>query len=143
MPFSHQQQSAPQQSVVRSDRRERRDDSYIHAPAEQIFDTDDSYFHSSGQRRGGGDQYDMGGVRGQGQERSQNYHYESSQSAGTRSDGVSACQVDSDQHILCIGRGSLYANSCLWSDWFDVIHVFPKKSHNCVAWVLFSVFTLG
>ena len=84
----HQHSSSPQQSVTRSDRRERRDDSYIHAPAEQIFDTDDSYFRSSG-----GAQQEVGGVsRGQGQEKMSGQHYHhyesSSQSAGTRSDGV-------------------------------------------------------
>ena len=86
--FSNHRDTSTQQSVTRSDRRERRDDSYIHAPAEQIFDTDDSYFRSSG-----GAQQEVGGVsRGQGQEKMSGQHYHhyesSSQSAGTRSDGV-------------------------------------------------------
>ena len=87
--FSNHRDTSTQQSVTRSDRQERRDDSYIHAPAEQIFDTDDSYFRSSG----GAQQQEVGGVsRGQGQEKMSGQHYHhyesSSQSAGTRSDGV-------------------------------------------------------
>ena len=38
-------------SVVHSDRRVRHGDGYLRAPAEEIFDTDDSYFDNNGNKR--------------------------------------------------------------------------------------------